>query len=761
MKPILTLLAAALLGVLPLAAAAPRVAVLHGTHSNQTGRKNLHHDEIDRPAKELGWQLTKFVADEAGFQELTASLDQYDIVYFAPLYFKVTPAVDARPYAGAFRKFVENGGALVIVDAVYAQSAAWLPELDPSLALSQAHCQAHKDPEDTEPPHPLRYLPNTPRDRNSWGHLVLPAGSSWELTVKCGDNDPAGVIRRLNKGFVYATAFRQPNVSALENLRACLELQRMGLSVAKFDMPALRVGKGAIAITLQNLTANPVDLAAGLRIAPATGEALLFDRKGTVPAAKTLELNSPYDISIRGRVRADFTLSGSGVQAILFDRSLELPKLLTVLPPRYRGFVPEAAVAKSGKIIAGIRITPYDETLTALKATVSVLDKQNRRVGKAESLDVKEANFLLPVHTGKLPAGEYTLAAELSLKGKVLTREQRPFEVVREEAGAVLIDDDMNLTVGGKPFFPIGIYHVEPADFQAVAALGFNTIQLWSWHKEGIAKAFEAGLYSIYEFNHRSNPATIAKEAAKWKNTPGLLMWYGVDEPEESQYQNALDVQSEFHKADRNHPVFMVSNQPKLYGQHADTGDILGIDNYPVPTHPLTALSDRIDLAWKATGGNKPVLFVAQSFGFESKAELAAMTYLALIHESRGLLYYPWNDGKGRDKKGIGAKYYPETQAALKELTAEIKALAPALMNGGRRQVKSADGKIHGLFCREPGGKNLLLLVNPEKKGEFRFELDSCPELRGVPRLTGLFDGKVVEAKTLTLKPYETRAFSW
>jgi hypothetical protein len=737
------------------------VAVLHGTFSNQYG-KNLHNDEFDNSLKELGWQFTKYASTKEDLSKLTGELKKYDMALVCPLfnYGYADPYLPVK-YAPALMRFVRDGGALVLTDAVYESHLAWLPIMDSGLTASLEGCNSQIDAFCTEPVSPFNNVPNILRINRTFNHYKLPKNTKWEIVARCGSHQaPAVLVRRIGKGFIYVTSFRHPNVQLLENMRANLELSRMGLQVEKFNMSALKVGAGEIEMTLKNFTNSPVDIHSKFTVIPkdSKNSPINIAKEIKIAAKKDTALSIPYDIPLRGTVNAQLTITSGENEAILLNRQITLPDLLTVNPPRYRAMALESDLQKNGQIIAGAKIAPYREKLETLRLKTRVTTAIGATVGQVDERAVKELEFKLPLKTGKLKAGEYTIHSELTGPDGVSEKKSAKFRVVKDSECPVFINDDANIIVDGKPFFPIGIYHVNPLDYKEVASLGLNTIQVWSWDgTQAVDYAKKCGLYSIWEQNHRKNTKVIHENVPLLKNKSGMLFWYSLDEPYEADFPVAKAVTAAYHKADVGHPTFMVSCRPELFADHAETADIMAVDPYPYPTRPLTLVSDWMDGAWKAVKGEQPVICVPQSFGIEPVPEFRVMTYLGLVHEARGIIWYPWQEN---DKEGM--KYNPTLKKACQQLVGEIKKLAPALLNPkGRRPLLLADGKIHAMFCADPDGTKYLLLVNPEKKTH-RVNLQDQPELKNAGIVKAAFGSQSWNPQSaLTIKPLETQVYMW
>ncbi len=777
------------------------VAILHGVFPTPKARR--HHDEFDVPVKLLGWGSKKYSSTIEDMNLLTgitdstvpetktpdsdaseaaktgrrpeAELMKYDMVLGCPLFNVGKQTIDMTRYAKVFREFVLNGGALVMTDCLYSEIIDWIPAIDPKLAFGYSGaCRAKNDPIDATPVSPFRFLPNTKRDHNSWGHLTLPEDSGWEVVLRCGEGHPTVLVKRMGKGFVYVTALRQPNKETLENLRANLELQRMGLVVTKFDMPEFKVGSGSVSITTNNTSEKQVSLTGELVIAPREGDEkpLSFSTSVMVNPQEKGTLAIPYNNGLRGELEVELVLKTEQDVATIFSRNVVVPALLTVLPPRYRSLALESELMKNGEIRIGYSIAPFEENVAAMTVTTSVVDSSSKKVGSTDKRKVSELSTRFPFKVGALAAGKYMIHSALFEKGRLLERQNAPFHVLKNSECKTFINDDMNLVVDGKPFFPIGIYHINSKDLEEYgSALGINTIQLFSWNGSALKVADKLGIKVIWEQNHRNpeNAGRIIKDPkaeTKLIDQPSIIAWYAKDEPYENELEWSQNLSEAFHKADVGRPTFMVSCQPRLFNSHAGTADIMAPDPYPYWKNDdrITAVADWVDLAWKATKGDKPVICVPQSFGHEPEGPFRAMAYLALAHEARGLIWYPWDDGKnGKNPNGgIGLKYNPKLQKVFSQVVSEVKTLSPALLNKeGRRQFKSEDEKIHGLYCQETPKKRYLLLVNPHDE-ENTIDPRKLDGLEGVSELKELFgEGKIQTSDELTLKPYETKAYTW
>ena len=216
-----------------------------------------------------------------------------------------------------------------------------------------------------------------------------------------------------------------------------------------------------------------------------------------------------------------------------------------------------------------------------------------------------------------------------------------------------------------------------------------------------------------------------------YKEHPAMLAWYLNDElpaelePRLEQYYHRVA------SADPNHPCFIVlCNMPEVKLFPATT-DIIGVDLYPVPKSPVTIVSDEAEIAKAAVAFHKPLWLVPQAFGWyqytsenkdrghnPSAAELKegraptyeetrCMTYLALTHGAKGLIYYCYYDLRVLHQ-------YQKMWGELKSIAAEVKTLSPMLLSPDDRGVALClppNGTIDTRL-KQKGGRLYLIAIN-------------------------------------------------
>ncbi len=249
----------------------------------------------------------------------------------------------------------------------------------------------------------------------------------------------------------------------------------------------------------------------------------------------------------------------------------------------------------------------------------------------------------------------------------------------------ISFDDDLNLLLDGRPFFPVGIYSLPAEKFKEAERAGFNTVLT-----ADVEAARRAGLRAIVPRGFRLG----AKDSAhREKTSPGdLTRWiiarYLWDEPD----QNNASPQSVFQahvaekRADPHHPTAIVVYRPESFPAYASTSDILMTDPYPIPHRPMRVVSESVRAAREAVRDQKPVWAVLQAFNWMDSSQEArrtgwarwptyreerCMAYLSVINGARGTLFFQYA-GEGT--------HDPVNWEGLKRLAAELKKVSPILL---------------------------------------------------------------------------------
>jgi hypothetical protein len=750
----------------------PAVAILHGTYDH-----NRHQAEHDNALAGLGWATTKYALTD--IDRLLAELDRYDLVIGNPL-FNYGPDTRDLGLGGArWRAFLERGGAVVLSDCNYPSCVDWLERLAPSCAVTLAPCATADAARESTPPHPLHRLPNPVSGRNSWQHLVLPAGG-WEAMTLCGDGHATTAVQPLGAGLLVLSTPWPLGPANLENLWANLQLRRLGLRATRFEIAPLGLGDGVVTLGLQGVGAGARAVTLRYTLEPAQGQARTVSATAEVGSDAAVELRlacSSTRADDRARARLELQVADRAVR--LFEHTLELVPLLDVRldRPAYRGIVP--AAARPGEVVLGVTVTPEQEPLAELTLEAWVCAAAGAELTRRERQPVTTNEFTLRLPLPDLGPGDYVVHTDLRRAGAVIATVERRLSLLPDGPAVVIIDEQMNLRVDGKPFFPLGVYHVEEAELPAIAALGLNTVQGWGGNLERarsfLDRAQANGLKVLLEMgglvDSKVHTEAIEAHVQAFKNHPALLAWYVRDEPSPGQHAVVREAAELFQRLDRAHPTYLVSCSPGDFAVQAQFADIFAVDPYPLPGGPLAMVAQWADAAWKATRGRRPVWLIPQAFDSTSyerqpperganpptPAQERCMVYLSLVHGAKGIVWYTWDDGPNQ-----GAKYHPALQGAIRGLCGEISALAPLLCSGTQRPFVTADGKVHGLVCVAPTGRRLVLVNLTADAVRAPIYVTEASMEQVFTSITGGPDVQGHERRvTLELEPLGVRVFSF
>ena len=730
----------------------PRVGLLF----NLDGR---HGDEFDGALMTLGWSAERFAAKPEVMGSLPDKLGELDMLIAAPLFNLDKPILPGENRA-KYKKFLEDGGMIAITDGSYPGVREWLADIDPELGgLEGGKCNSSQwavvgATTDVEQAHPLRFFPTKITEPNSWPHFHKPAADSkWQVVAKCSEGFPVTFVQKVGKGLVTISALRQPSAEHFGNFYACLLLSRAGIELKSFDLPKPAIGEGRLRLEMAK-GATPKSGTFIYEITPENGKTQRFEKEIT---GETFEL--PYRFTQRGPVSTRLLFKRDGRESLLFSRDAELPALLTVKPNAYRGILSTAR--RATKVSFGVELAPDQEKLEEMGVLLTVSNTKGEKVGEAKRIlgtDAPLAFQEVITLDPSLPEGDYKLHAVLMKGGGKVTEAETAIRILAPRAAQTIPDEDGTLLVNGKPFFPIGLYHVNQADYSEVAKLGINTVQYWTWDgKNGLEKASANRLKAIFELNHK-NEQIVRDVVKQYADDPTILMWYGLDEPAEASHALAQTMLGTFNEADAHHPVYMVSCRPDIFDEQSKFGNVFAHDPYGSPQKAL----EWMQKANAAVENRKPVIVVPGVFGKETAAELRATVYLSLANDARGIMWYPWSQ-TGGGPAGIGLKNSPEQQAVIRELCTEINALYPALTAATRVPFQSADGKLQAIHCSQSKKEYILLVNGTTEKVESEMIIPSG-ETRG--REFRDFFKKRNDVLPVTqnrfkvsLDPYETRVY--
>lgn len=287
----------------------------------------------------------------------------------------------------------------------------------------------------------------------------------------------------------------------------------------------------------------------------------------------------------------------------------------------------------------------------------------------------------------------------------------------RSEEHPRYFTSDNILILEGKPFFPIGIYSVNPLKrwdpptaFDEIKAAGFNSVHTYEFEPdylhEYIKSADSVGLkVLIYPGNSMRDQKDIENVKYYVNNfarSSTILAWYLADEPEQGSI-SSVEVKR-YHdiikEIDTHHLTSICVGVSDQYREYVDVSDVFMVDPYPIRSgqqYQVTMVSDCLEAAHNAMRTaeiNKPLWAVLQAFGYQNdenkgwgwdreptKQEMKAMTYLAIIKGVSGIFYYTYH----------GSQYFikdsPIHWDNLKTIVGELRDIYPLLVSDEHEDV--------------------------------------------------------------------------
>lgn len=327
----------------------------------------------------------------------------------------------------------------------------------------------------------------------------------------------------------------------------------------------------------------------------------------------------------------------------------------------------------------------------------------------------------VPFALSSIPDGFYQARATFPTEEDgIIVSETRNFQGKLKRHPKVKMLDKNLMPIGndGKPFFPIGTYGAPVEDYQKLKKAGYNFVVAAG---SNLDKVHEAGLMAAVPV-HGKKPhwfEEVRETIEKYKDHPAVLCWMLYDEPGYNR-ADLLDIYELYkvaHKADPDHPSYLVITNPRVYKTFGYCCDILAVDTYPVVQGDYTAVGENLARAVREIPDDLPVWHCGQMFAWPAQRrptvqEHRFMTYAAVIEGAKGMLWYTY--------KGFG-QYLPEDDPELwrsqKKLLAEINDLAVLYMEGKKgKEINMVNvlDDIKFRYIKSTKG-NYLLVVNQSK----------------------------------------------
>lgn len=439
---------------------------------------------------------------------------------------------------------------------------------------------------------------------------------------------------------------------------------------------------------------------------------------------------------------------------------LNTPKL-TVIYPSYRNQIQSKDRTKEIRVridtglnprskvfITGSIVNCSSEITTEFKATLRVHSD-----GYCEY--AKNVSHFKP--------DEYTVKLGVRTESGILLEQQIPLNILPPAPYEVTFDHRRICYINGIPYFPIGIYHLQPAVFstyikpesekrglsyidwrQALSDVkdrGFNTVvHAWGFpSEEFLAEANKRRLSILPEgatWGDRANFVKLRDLANKYNNIP---MWYGVDEPYEA-YQ--IEIGKRFYSdiaqvEDPHRAVGTAVGMIKSISPIIGSIDVILPDYYTIRYitddyfyKGLTGkrVPDLSEYAWAMEetipiieAAGKPMWSVPQSFDSGSgpmprPEELKCQAYISLVNGATGIIWYAYFTDGQVTKSKRGPWYLPDYPALwdyFPKLNSEVSRFGKVIVaSKSTSAIKWSDPRIKSRSWATKSG-TYIVAVNP------------------------------------------------
>ncbi|OQA85989.1 MAG: Beta-galactosidase [Lentisphaerae bacterium ADurb.Bin242] len=398
---------------------------------------------------------------------------------------------------------------------------------------------------------------------------------------------------------------------------------------------------------------------------------------------------------------------------------------------------------------------------------LSVVDEKGKLRGEKEIKDILLTNKET-FDVASLPDGNYFLKTEVLENGKPVAAAEKffgKFAPMKKPESCAEIRNGI-LYADGKPYLPTGIWFGAPwhqykdlseSDLADVADKGFTAIlPSWGFFKDEFAAYGEIAKRAASDgrlkfaasnpFNMerlldtaRSNKLQVifnipffwrtesldddqirvgGEIVRKYRNHPAVLCWNSNDETDG---WNALNRETYrlYKELDPHRPVYL--NLIYAVPSNRDAADILSTDPYPIGKAPITKVAAHGNMIREALRDypSKSAWLVLQLFGSPAEkwprcptpAEERCMTFLALNHGAKGLVYFTYRPKAARIEGG--SKFLSEELwQSMKELNRQTKEMALPYLLGKDAAGISCNDKSIDLAAREYNGKVYIIACN-------------------------------------------------
>ncbi len=287
-------------------------------------------------------------------------------------------------------------------------------------------------------------------------------------------------------------------------------------------------------------------------------------------------------------------------------------------------------------------------------------------------------------------------------------------------------------------FFPIGAYGASSENIPLMREMGLNSAVI-SLTEESVAACLENDMHCLLSVPRDTEELLVAVETKAGPLAKGRFAFYVNDEPEISSFPiwKAEDIKRILHDRFPRIPTSMAIVRPQAISDYSGSSDLFMLDQYPVPSMPMTWQADSIDQAATAVGRNR-LQAVVQAFGGDewsfsgwprlpTFAEMNCLAFLSVIHGARGVYFYSFPAITATEQ---GKQDFRQVVARLQRLLPWLETVnSPESVSlslpPGSRQAGAGKSGVH-CAAKEKASQHMLLCVN-SRPGSVRASLSQPP----------------------------------
>ncbi len=456
------------------------------------------------------------------------------------------------------------------------------------------------------------------------------------------------------------------------------------------------------------------------------GRGIHTQRQATIAADGQGLLSIPYRFALQRSHHLQIIVSDPTTGDIYEHQQIGVAGLIEAhcRQPAFRQTILSSIPIQFLEIAGRINATERIAKTAQLSARIAALDLHVTEDSDAIQRPTPN-RFTIKLPLKAMLTGDYTvsLAAEFTPSRRYTTK--LPVRRLSPSPSEVGYDVHNSLCINGTRVLPRGLYHVmQPENLSPIASAGFNFVVVPSRRTSSTLaeKANELGL-SLLVASPTLSSATGSPPGSdfwqnlqdKFGNDPALLGWYVLARPDQRSVPPAAMEQlyQGLQQVSPHHPTLMALSSPSLLKLYSDFCDIVVGWSLPIPASPVTGVGQILNAAQQAVADSKPVWAAIQASGpgwysdaaldiqgpgrAPTVAELRAMTYLALMHGAKGLIYYGYQIPAYPGTRAFNLPQdAPELWQAFPRLNRQLQWLAPVILNGQRTLLPAAaEGALH------------------------------------------------------------------